>query len=348
MGDTTAARLRFLGPLAPRSNLDLARLGVIAALIALIVFGALRYDNFLSPYNVLTFLRYNSMFALIALGMALVIMTGGIDLSVGGTAAMASVVAALLSPYHWAAGLFGGVAAGLTVGLVNGVVITQLRIQPFIATLAAMLAAYGTGLLLAGNQSVSVSYDTGFTNIGQGDFLSISVPQSLSRTGMIAFPIPFWIALATYIVGWIALERHPIGRRILAIGDGEATARLMGLRVERTLIGVYATSGLLAGLAGVILASQFGAGQPTEGVGWELFAIASVVVGGTLLTGGVGSIGATLAGAMLLAMVFNILNFENGLGWISLSAYWQSVIRGVFLLVVVILQAKLAGNRDVA
>lgn len=306
---------------------DLARLGVILALAGLILFGALRYDNFLSPYNILSFLRYNSMFALIALGMAFVIITGGIDLSVGGTAAMASVVAALLSPYHWAAGLAGGMAAGLAVGALNGFIITKMRIQPFIATLATMLAAYGTGLLLADNQSVSVSYDTGFTVIGQDDFLG--------------FPIPAWIALAAYVFGWLVLQKLPIGRHILAIGDGEATAGLMGLKVERALAGVYLASGTLAGLAGVILASQFGAGQPTEGVGWELFAIASVVVGGTLLTGGSGSVGATLAGALLLAMVFNILNFENGLGWISLSAYWQSVIRGAFLLVVVVLQAKL-------
>ncbi|MGF6257445.1 ABC transporter permease [Ensifer sp. LBL] len=306
---------------------DLARLGVILALAGLILFGALRYDNFLSPYNILSFLRYNSMFALIALGMAFVIMTGGIDLSVGGTAAMASVVAALFSPYHWAAGLFGGMAAGLAVGALNGFIITKKRIQPFIATLATMLAAYGTGLLLADNQSVSVSYDTGFTVIGQDDFLG--------------FPIPAWIALAAYVLGWLVLQKLPVGRHILAIGDGEATAGLMGLKVERALAGVYLASGTLAGLAGVILASQFGAGQPTEGVGWELFAIASVVVGGTLLTGGSGSVGATLAGALLLAMVFNILNFENGLGWISLSAYWQSVIRGAFLLVVVVLQAKL-------
>lgn len=306
---------------------DLARLGVILALVGLILFGALRYDNFLSPYNILSFLRYNSMFALIALGMAFVIITGGIDLSVGGTAAMASVVAALFSPYHWAAGLFGGMAAGLAVGALNGFIITKMRIQPFIATLATMLAAYGTGLLLADNQSVSVSYDTGFTVIGQDDFLG--------------FPIPAWIALAAYVLGWLVLQKLPVGRHILAIGDGEATAGLMGLKVERALAGVYLASGTLAGLAGVILASQFGAGQPTEGVGWELFAIASVVVGGTLLTGGSGSVGATLAGALLLAMVFNILNFENGLGWISLSAYWQSVIRGAFLLVVVVLQAKL-------
>ena len=320
--------LSFLGPFAPKSNGDLARLGVILALAALIVFGALRYDNFLSPYNILSFLRYNSMFALIALGMAFVIMTGGIDLSVGGVAALSSVVAAMLSTHSWWAGLAGGVGAGLVVGIMNGLVITKMRIQPFIATLAAMLAAYGTALLLANNQSVSVSYDTGFTAIGQDDFLG--------------FPIPAWIAIAAYVLGWVFLERHAFGRHVLAIGDGEATAALMGLKVDRTLLVVYILSGALAGLAGTILASQFGAGQPTEGVGWELFAIASVVVGGTLLTGGAGSVGATLAGALLLAMVFNILNFENGLGWISLSAYWQSVIRGLFLLVVVILQARLA------
>ncbi len=244
---------------------------------------------------------------------------------------MASVVAALLSPYHWAAGLFGGIAAGFAVGALNGFTVTVMRIQPFIATLATMLAAYGTGLLLAGNQSVSVSYDSGFTSIGQDDFLG--------------FPIPAWIALLVYVAGWLVLERLPVGRHVLAIGDGEATAALMGLKVRRTLAVVYVGSGALAGLAGVILASQFGAGQPTEGVGWELFAIASVVVGGTLLTGGSGSVGATLAGALLLAMVFNILNFENGLGWISLSAYWQSVIRGGFLLIVVVLQARLMSRR---
>ena len=320
----------FFKYFAPKSSGDLARIGVLIALAALILFGALRYDNFLSPFNILSFLRYNSMFALIALGMAFVIMTGGIDLSVGAVAALASVVSALLSPYGWFAGLAGGVGAGLVVGLINGTVITRLRIQPFIATLAAMLAANGTALLLANNQSVSVSYDTGFTTIGQDDFLG--------------FPIPAWIALAAYILGWLFLERSPSGRHVLAIGDGEQTAALMGLKVERTLLGVYAVSGLLAGLAGVILAAQFGAGQPTEGVGWELFAIASVVVGGTLLTGGSGSVGATLAGALLLGMVFNVLNFENGLGWISLSAYWQSVIRGLFLLVVVVLQARLTSK----
>src|ERR687893_1449455 len=116
----------------------------------------------------------------------------------------------------------------------------------------------------------------------------------------------------------------------------------MGLKTSRALVFVYLVSGACAGLAGVFLASGFGAGQPLEGLGWELSAIASVVVGGTLLTGGLGSIPATLAGALLLGLIFNILNFENGKGTISLSAYWQSVIRGGFLLIVILLQAQSA------
>ncbi len=316
-------------PLA-RVYSGLSRQGVLVALVLLILFGWLRYDHFLGAFNVLSVLRYNSMFALIALGMCFVIMTGGIDLSVGSTAAMSSVVAALLSPYGAIPGLLGGVAAGAVVGVVNGLVVTRLGILPFIATLASMLAASGTGLLLADNQSVSVSYETGFTDLGQGDFL--------------ALPIPALMAAVAYLVGSLLLNFTAFGRNVLAVGGGEDAARLMGLPVDRTKFLVYVMSGALAGLAGVILAAQFGAGQPAEGVGWELFAIASVVVGGTLLTGGVGSVGATLAGALLLGLIFNILNFENGLGWISLSAYWQSVIRGGFLLLVVILQSRLTSR----
>jgi galactofuranose transport system permease protein len=257
-------------------------------------------------------------------------MTGGIDLSVGSVAAMASVVSALLSPYGLTPALLAGTAAGAAVGLVNGVLVTRLGILPFIATLATMLAASGTGLLLAGNQSVSVSYETAFIELGQGDFLG--------------FPTPAWIAGLAYVLGSIVLNFTGFGRHVLAVGGGEDASRLMGLAVERVKLLVYTLSGTLAGIAGVILASQFGAGQPTEGVGWELFAIASVVVGGTLLTGGVGSVGSTLAGALLLGLIFTILNFENGMGWISLSAYWQSVIRGAFLLAVVVLQSRLTAR----
>lgn len=308
--------------------------GVVIALLMLILFGWARYDYFLGLFNITSVLRYNSMFALVALGMCFVIMTGGIDLSVGSTAALGSVVAALASPYGVWIGLGAGIGAGLCVGLINAILVTRLRIMPFVATLAMMLAASGTALLLADNQSVSVSYESGFTTLGQDNFLG--------------FPIPAWIALFAYIVGWIILNFTSTGRGVLAVGGNEDATRLMGLPADRIKFLVYLASGGLAGLAGVILASQFGAGQPIEGVGWELFAIAAVVVGGTLLTGGVGSVGATLAGVLLLGILFNVLNFENGKGWISLSAYWQSVIRGLFLLVVVILQAKLASRGGVA
>lgn len=305
----------------------LSRYGVVAALAALVAFGAWRYDNFLGKFNILSFAAYNSIFALVSLGMALVIMTGGIDLSVGAVAALGSVAAALASPYGVAAGLGAGIGAGLVVGLVNGFCIAGLGIAPFITTLAAMLAARGAGLLLAGNQAVSVSYESGFTEIGQGD--------------LSGFPIPALIALAAYAAGWVLLKRTSFGRTVLAIGGNEEATRLMGLSTGRTKLIVYALSGMLAGAAGVVLAAQFGAGQPIEGAGWELFAIAAVVVGGTPLNGGNGSVTTTLAGALLLGLIFNILNFENGLGWISLSAYWQSVVRGLFLLVVVVLQARI-------
>jgi galactofuranose transport system permease protein len=328
---------------------------VVLVLLLLTLFGGWRYDGFISVYNVSSVLRYNSMFALVALGMCFVIMTGGIDLSVGSVAALSSVVAAYLSPYGLLAGLAGGLAAGLAAGLVNAILITRLEILPFIATLATMLAASGTALVLAGNQSVSVSYDTAFTSLGQGDILSAIRPEWADAEGagiftqavgfLLAFPIPASMALVAYVAGWMLLNHTPFGRHILAIGGGFEASRLMGLPVGRTVFAAYLISGAMAGLAGVILAAQFGAGQPIEGIGWELFAIASVVVGGTLLTGGQGSIGGTLAGALLLGLIFTILNFENGMGWISLSAYWQSVVRGAFLFTVVVLQSRLTANK---
>jgi ribose/xylose/arabinose/galactoside ABC-type transport system permease subunit len=335
-----------------------ASLGVIVALVLLMLFGAWRYDGFMSSYNILTVLRYNSMFALVALGMCFVIMTGGIDLSVGSVAALSSVVSAYASPYGVVPGLMAGLAAGALAGTLNGFIITRMKIMPFIATLAVMLAASGTALLLANNQSVSVSYESGFVELGQGDLLSAFRPEWVDAEDagwagtalgfVLGFPTPAWIMLVAYILGWVLLNHTPFGRHVLGVGGGEEASRLMGLPTDRTVFLVYLMSGTLAGLAGVILAAQFGAGQPIEGVGWELFAIASVVVGGTLLTGGNGSVGATLAGTLLLGIIFTILNFENGMGWISLSAYWQSVVRGVFLLVVVLLQSRLTRTAQAA
>jgi ribose transport system permease protein len=152
--------------------------------------------------------------------------------------------------------------------------------------------------------------------------------------------------LVAFVVGGLALIRTRYGQAIFAIGGSEESARLMGVRVDRTKVIAYATSGALSGLAGALLAAQLAAGQPVAGAGWELDAIAAVVVGGTLLTGGVGSVLSTLVGVLLLQLLFNLIIFENAKHVVTISAYWESVIRGAFLLVVVLLQVRLIRGRQ--
>ena len=269
-------------------------------------------------------LRYNSMFALIALGMCFVIMTGGIDLSVGSTAALRSVVSAMLSPYGLLPGLLGGARRPASrSGIVNGFMVARLQILPFIATLAGMLAASGTALLLAHNQSVSVSYDTGFTWLGQGDFLGFPDPGLDRRAGLC---LRLDRAQLHQLRPPRARDRRQRGS---VAADGPAGR-------SRDASRPTCSRACFAGLAGVILAAQFGAGP--AGRGRRL---------GIVLDRR-GRRRRHLAdrrrrlgrrprwpACMLLGLIFNVLNFENGMGWISLSAYWQSVVRGVFLMVVV-------------
>ncbi|WP_022951082.1 ABC transporter permease [Leucothrix mucor] len=304
-------------------------LGVWLAFGLLILFGVMRYENFGGAYNISSFLNYNAMFIIIALGMCFVIMTGGIDLSVGSVAAFSSVIAAYLSPYGLLIALPGGILAGMAFGAINAFLITGMRIPPFIATLSTMLGAKGGALVISDAQTVSVDWDSNFTQLGMDKIYNI-------------LPWTMLIVIIVAIAFWVVLQYTQIGRTVLAVGGSEDASKLMGLKVTRAKVFVYVVSGGCAGLAGVFLASGFGAGQPLEGIGWELTAIASVVVGGTLLTGGVGSIFATVAGALVLGLVFNMLNFENGLGTINLSAYWQMVIRGLFLLLVILLQARVS------
>ncbi|MEM8959332.1 MAG: ABC transporter permease [Pseudomonadota bacterium] len=312
-----------------------ASLTVWVVLFALIAFGLMRYENFGSAYNITSFLNYNAMFIAIALGMCFVIMTGGIDLSVGSVAAFTSVVAAYLSPYGIQIALPGAIAAGLAFGAINALFVIVLNIPPFIATLATMLGAKGGALVISGAQTISVDWTSNFTKLGMEQAGGV-LPWTILIVGVLA------------VVLWIVLEKTTIGRTVLAIGGSEDASALMGLKVNRAKAFVYILSGGCAGLAGLFLASGFGAGQPLEGIGWELSAIASVVVGGTLLTGGLGSVPATVAGALLLGLVFNILNFENGRGTISFSAYWQMVIRGGFLFVVILFQARLMARHQKA
>ena len=303
--------------------------GALLALMIVLGFGLLRYgENFRSGFNVWELLRNNTYYGLIALGMTFVIMSGGIDLSVGAVAALSSVAAARLSEHGVWVGVAGAVGIGLLVGLINGGVIARFKVQPFIVTLATLLACRGAALNLSDNANVSVEFASGYIDIGQ---------KNIGRV-----PLPVVIVVVAYVLGSIVLNFTRFGRHVLAIGGNEEAARLAGLPVARTTVAVYTLSGACAGLAGAVLAALAYTGSPNFAIGWELTAIAAVVVGGTLLSGGKGSVGTTLVGVVLLGLIFNELNFEQGKGTFVLPQYWEEIIRGAFLLIVVLLQARLA------
>src|SRR3954453_6274330 len=314
-----------------RAGLLLQRQGALIALVVLIAFGAARYgEKFATGFNLSSFTGDTAKYGLVALGMTFVIMTGGIDLSVGSVAALGGVVAIKVSEHGLVAGLLAGIAAGAAVGALNGVLITKLKLQPFIVTLGTLLAVRGLALNLAGARA-AVAAPGGFQKLGDWSLLGL--------------PVAAWALLLAFLLGAAVSRYTAWGRQVLAIGGNVDAAKLMGLPVGRTTFSVYVLSGALAGCAGVFLASQDGSVDTAAGVGWELTAIAAVVVGGTLLTGGVGSVLSTLVGVLLLQLIFNLIVFENGKNLLSISSYWESVIRGGFLLVVVLLQVRLVRRR---
>jgi ribose transport system permease protein len=328
-------------PSAPRTTVGGPRLVaalqtqgavITAVLAALLVFGALRYGSrFATGFNAESVLADDAKYALVALGMTLVIMTGGIDLSVGGVALLGGVVAAQQSGHGFVLAALAGLGVGTAAGLVNAFLVTRLRLQPFIVTLAMLLEARG----LAGQ----LSHDAGVTADASSGF------QGLATWSVLGLPVAAVVVVLLYLVVAGIVRWTPFGRQVLAVGGNEDASRLMGLRVDLVKGAVYVISGALAGLAGVFLASQTGSVATGAGLGWELSAIAAVVVGGTLLTGGVGSVLATGVGVGLLQLIFNLITFENGMHVISISQYWESVIRGAFLLVVVLLQVRIVRRR---
>ena len=312
----------------------LQKQGALIALVVLVVFGTLRYgESFATGFNVQSVLADDAKYALVALGMCFVIMTGGIDLSVGSVAALGGVVAVKLSGAGLVPAVLAALAVGAVAGLVNGVLIARFRLAPFLVTLASLLVARGLALYLANARS-AVAQPGGVTAFGAWKLLGI--------------PVSFWTVALLFAIGALVLDRTDFGRNVLAVGGNEDAARLMGLPVDRTKVAVYTLSGALAGTAGAFLGAQTGSVDAAAGQGWELSAIAAVVVGGTLLTGGVGSVLGTLVGVLLLQLIFNVIVFENSRGGLQISSYWESVIRGAFLLVVVLLQVRLTRGRRAA
>ena len=255
--------------------------------------------------------------------MTFVIIGGGIDLSVGSLLALAAVLAAFGSQYGSLAAVALPLGVCGLIGLVNGLLIARARMAPFIVTLAALLFARGLAFAVSdeGNNSSS----------------SPMAGRPRPRPGLDRrHPRPDLIAAVVFLGGWVVLNRTGYGT-VTAIGGSEDAARLMGLPIARVKTTMYAVSGLLAGLAGLLVAARSSSGQSTIGVGLELQAIAAVVIGGTLLTGGYGSIAGTLAGVLLLNVINNVINQVG-----TLSSYFQQVVSGVFLITVVLVQRYLS------
>jgi len=270
----------------------------------------------------------SSYLLLISIGMTFVIISGGIDLSVGSLLALAGVLTAYASRWGSLPAVLLPLGTCALFGLVNGLLVGRARIAPFIVTLAGLLFARGLAFAVSreGNQVYLIPADRVLTRIGQARLLGLGAPV--------------WFALLVFAAGLVVLNRTRFGQAVFAIGGSEPAAELMGLPVARVKTLVYVLSAVLSGLAGVLVAAQTQSGLPTVGEGRELEAIAAVVIGGTLLSGGAGSLTGTLAGVLLLKVIQNLIN-QFG----TLTAYYQQVVSGTFLIAVVLLQSRLARRR---
>lgn len=299
---------------------------VIALLLACLVLSLIS-SNFLTGRNALNVLRQTSINGVLAIGMTFVILTRGIDLSVGSVVALTGVVAASFAttasngmipgaPWPAVVALAIGISVGMGCGAISGVIVSRFRVPAFVATLGMLSAARGLTLLYSGGRPVP-GLSAGFRWIGTGDVLGI--------------PVPILVLLAVFAGAWFVLSQTRFGRHVYAVGGNPHAAKVSGLPVERIRLLVYVISGGLAGLAGMILAARTGSALPQAGVAYELDAIAAVVIGGTSLAGGVGRVTGTLVGALLIGVM------NNGLDLMGVESYYQQVIKGVLIVAAVML-----------
>jgi len=280
------------------------------------------WPTFLKPANLLNIANQITVIAIIAIGMTIVIIAGGIDLSVGSLAALAAVTATLLirdwagaaaaTPLGMLLAATAAIALCGTAGAINGLVVTRFGVPPFIATLAMMLVASGLASMLSGGESIAEVPD-GFVWLGRG-------------IGFFGLPHAVVLLLVLYGLGHLLMTRTVFGRHLYAVGGNPQAARLSGVLVGRVIVLSYVACGLLAGLGGVILASQLKSGSPTYGSMYELYVIAAVVVGGTSLAGGEGQMLGTLVGAFVIAVI------QNGMNLTGVESYTQKVVLGLVIL----------------
>lgn len=299
----------------------LERYGVLLFLVLLIVLFATQNPRFISVRNISNILTEVSIYGIIAVGMTCVILTGGVDLAVGSLLAFsamcaASVVMALggAFPMSWLVALVVACAVGTAAGYLQGKTVTKLNVPPFIVTLGGMTIWRGATLILNDGGPIS-GFDEGLRWWGRGDVLGV--------------PVPVLVFIFVSALGYITLRYTRYGRSIYAVGGNPEAARLSGLNVKQILVSVYVLVGLLAGLSGFLLAARLGSAEAVAGVSYELRVIAAVVIGGTSLFGGLGGVGGTIIGSLLLGVLL------NGLVMLNVSAYYQQVVIGIIIVIAV-------------
>lgn len=298
------------------------------SIILLIVFSgiiAVINPRFLTVSNLLNILRQTSVNAIIAAGMTFVILTGGIDLSVGSILAFVGAVAAgwIAGGMNWVLVILLAIIGGTLFGLINGYIITKGKVQPFIATLATMTLLRGATLVYTDGKPISIGYEEGaakFASFGSGYLLGI--------------PIPIYLTVVVFILVFYVLKQTRFGRYVYALGGNEEATALSGINTRKIKAYVYGISGMLSALAGIIITARLSSAQPQAGSGYELDAIAAVVLGGTSLSGGVGGILGTVVGALIIG----ILN--NGLNLMNVTSYYQQLVKGLVILIAVLLDRK--------
>ena len=298
-------------------------LGTIVALIILIVFVSVLNPAFLQVNNLLNLMRQLIINGFIALGMTFVILTGGIDLSVGSTLALTSAIFAglLQGGMPTILAILIALGLGLILGLVNGILITKGKLAPFIVTLATMTIFRGLTLVyMDGRPIAGPKDDFAFQFLGKGQF----------------FGIPFQVILfiISYLILWILLTKTSYGRKIYAVGGNEKASFISGIKIDKVKILVYVISALMAVLSGLVLTSRLNSAQPTAGSAYEMDAIAAVVLGGTSMTGGSGSLTGTLIGILILGVL------NNGLNLLGVSSFYQQIVKGVVILIAVLIDRK--------
>jgi len=295
----------------------------IITLILMAIIAILVSPSFLSLFNITNLLRETTVIALISAGMTMVLLTGGIDLSVGSLIAVGGVFSASMATYGLIPALVLPIIITSLLGMISGLLISKIKIQPFIVTLAMMMAGRGIALVFSNERPIPVQIDSKiYTFIGRGKILKY-------------LPLSVFIMIIIYLAVWYILNQTSLGRNIYAVGGNEKAVKLMGINVNKVKVVVYTLSGFLAGIAGIIMTSWIGAGSPNAGETYELDAIASAVIGGTLLTGGSGHITGTLTGALIMTMIRNVLNLAG------VNSWYQWMIKGLIIIFAVVFQNKM-------